>query len=51
MPEPIELDKPAGVASRLASFAVERHSYALSYVIDAYEAVAAGRALNSESDV
>jgi hypothetical protein len=30
MPEPIELDRPAGVASRLASFAVERHPYALS---------------------
>src|SRR5262245_30787996 len=51
MPKPIELDRLAGVVSRLASFAVERHPYALSPVIDAYEAVAAGRALKSESEI
>jgi 2-oxoisovalerate dehydrogenase E1 component len=50
MAKPIELDRLAGVASRLASFAVERHPYALSHVMDAYEAVG-GRALNRESDI
>ncbi|HEV2985515.1 MAG TPA: thiamine pyrophosphate-dependent enzyme, partial [Vicinamibacterales bacterium] len=51
MAKPAELEKLTGVASRFGAFIAERHPFALSDAIDAWEAVAGGRELNGEAAI
>src|ERR1700730_10481596 len=51
MAKPAELEKLTGIASRFGAFIAERHPFALSDAIDAWEAVAGGRELNGEAAI
>ena len=42
MAHPAEVDKLKGLASRFGAFVAERHPFALTDAIDAFEAVAGG---------
>jgi 2-oxoisovalerate dehydrogenase E1 component len=51
MAKPAELEKLTGIASRFGAFVAERHPFALSDAIDAWEAVAGGRELNGAAAI
>src|SRR5207248_234683 len=51
MPKPAGLEKRTGLASRFGAFVAERHPLALADALDAFDAVAAGRELRTESDI
>ena len=49
MAKPAELEKLTGVASRFGAFVAERHPFALSDAIDAWEATTGGREPKGEA--
>jgi 2-oxoisovalerate dehydrogenase E1 component len=51
MAKPVELEKLTGVASRFGAFVAERHPFALTDAIDAWEAVTAGREPKGEAAI
>ena len=51
MTKPAGIDKLTGLASHFGAFVAERYPFALSDAIDAFEAVAGGRAAMSDADL
>src|SRR5438067_10237889 len=49
MAKPAELEKLTGIASRFGAFIAERHPFALTDALKAWEAVARGREPNGEA--
>jgi 2-oxoisovalerate dehydrogenase E1 component len=51
MQKPVELAKLTGIAGRFGAFVAERHPFALSDALDAFDAVCGGREPASEPDI